>query len=490
MSIIEKQAIRGSILSYLGVGIGFLITGVLQPKLLRPEIIGVIGVVQSWAILYAALIDQGIVAATMKLFPLFKNNQKADYGYFGLLLYSLVLLSVLCIGGYLLTNDWVKHAGGVRSDLLFQYAWLIVPLAISVGAYNIIDGYLRSLKNATSGTLYKDVVQRLSQLFVLLGFWITWLEEKVFVYAYLACLILPAVLVFWRLAGMAKLSISVDWGHFDSALRRNFRGVAFFGMLAGLGGMLVIHVDRIMINDILGEASTGVYTTMFFFGYVISNPSRQLNRIAISVISDAWKENNLEKIGDVYQRSCLNQTVVALGLFLLIWLNVDNLIAFLPEGQGYEQGKFVVLLIALGQVINMATGANSSIIATSDKYKWGVLFMLLLFILVVAGNYILIPSYGIVGAAISSLLAMAIYNLVKLFFILKWYGLRPWETSMIKAIGIAAVTSLVGFVPEMGSFWVDAIIRSIIISTTYIGFSWKLGLLDGVIRLKTPTHSE
>ena len=68
------------------------------------------------------------------------------------------------------------------------------------------------------------------------------------------------------------------------------------------------------------------------------------------------------------------------------------------------------------------TGVNGSIIAMSKYYKVNLVFLVIMGGVNIFLNYLLIPEFGLTGAALATLLSMIIFNVLKyllLFFKLK-----------------------------------------------------------------------
>ena len=86
--------------------------------------------------------------------------------------------------------------------------------------------------------------------------------------------------------------------------------------------------------------NTGVYTIAFYFGTLVVIPSRPLLKISGTLIADAWKDNDLKKINNIYYKSCINQFIIGGFLFLGIWANIDNILTIL--GPDYQQSKWVI----------------------------------------------------------------------------------------------------------------------------------------------------
>jgi len=68
LGIIKEQTIKGTIINYIGIGIGFVTTAILTP-LVDSEIIGLISVIVSYSIIISNIGGLGLNGITVKLFP-------------------------------------------------------------------------------------------------------------------------------------------------------------------------------------------------------------------------------------------------------------------------------------------------------------------------------------------------------------------------------------------------------------------------------------
>ena len=118
----------------------------------------------------------------------------------------------------------------------------------------------------------------------------------------------------------------------------------------------------------------------------------------------------MKSINEIYYKSCLNQLIIGGFFFLGIWCNIDNILIIL--GDGFEAAKWVIFVISLGYLIDMSTGANGQIISTSKYYKIGLLFLVILITLSLGLMFLLIPIWGIKGAAIAIAASLLIQNLI------------------------------------------------------------------------------
>jgi O-antigen/teichoic acid export membrane protein len=118
----------------------------------------------------------------------------------------------------------------------------------------------------------------------------------------------------------------------------------------------------------------------------------------------------------------------------------------------------------------MITGLNGIITITSKKYKYDLYFMLVLVIATIVLNLLLIPIYGITGAALAAMISLVVYNLLRLVFV--WYNfkMQPFTINCLWVLLISVGTMcIVHFIPFIMNKYVSICINSAIIGIIYLG---------------------
>ena len=482
MGIIEKQGIKGSIYSYIGVVIGFITAGILMPNLLNQEEIGVLEMLVTWASIFATLATLGINSVTNRLFPYFRNPKSHHNGYFTVLSVVLVLGLALSIGLFLILKPAIISDSLDKSVLLINYIDLIIPLMIFIAVFMVVDIYYAVLYDAVKGLFLRDFLQRIFILATLLFFYFKVFDFSGLVMAYVGALSLPGVLILVSLTRDREFVFKSPRSVMTSDLSKSMLSVAVFGIVVTFGNSLIQYVDRIMINSILGVSDVGFYRVLFFYGTLVIIPLRPLSKISAVVVAQAWKDGNRDEVLSVYKKSTIDQLLIGLLVFIGIWGNIDNVLHLIPED--YADGKFVVFFIGLSNVFVMAAGVSGAIISTSPRYKVLTIFIIIFGLLVVATNFIFIKAYGIVGAAAASAISVLAYSLMRVVFLKSKYQMQPfsWRHLLIIIIGAGAyLLSLL--IPDLYdeshkylTLIVDIIARSALISVVYISLVYVFKL--------------
>ena len=469
MGIIQKQAIKGTIYSYLGVLIGFITTGLLFPRILTTDENGLLKLLISYSLIFAQFASLGFNSVTTRLFTYFRDHKKSHHGFLfiafmvGLGGFIIIIIAFFLLKPLIISNSIDKSA------LFVEYLYYIIPLIFFTLFFSILDNYYKVLYNAVRGTFLKEFLQRLLILFSVILYYFNLLNFNFFVIAYITAICLPTIFISISLILEKQFSLKPDLSYLSKEMSRTMISVSVYGILISFSGILILNIDSIMINSMIGISQTGIYAITFFFGTIILIPSRSLTKISAAVIADAWKEKNLILIKDIYYKSCLNQLIFAGLLFIGIWANINNIFKILPPE--YEPGKYVIFFIGISSLIQMASGISNIVIFNSKYYKVHTYFMLILVVLIITTNLIFIPKYGIVGAAMASALSNLVFNLLKFIFLYFKFRMQPFDQKYFIIIIAAGLSYIIGYLlPEIKNYIFDIIIRSAIIALIYGSF--------------------
>jgi O-antigen/teichoic acid export membrane protein len=224
-----------------------------------------------------------------------------------------------------------------------------------------------------------------------------------------------------------------------------------------------------MLSAMSGDAVQGVYTWYFNIAMVISVPAQALSRTTYAIVADSWKSKNMANIAEVYSKTSIVQMLIGSLLFIGIFINKDNLFA-IANNKDFTDPKYfnLFLVIGLGFLFDITGGLNTYIISTSHKYRLMTLFVIVASIFCITLNYILIPIYNGLGAAISYTLTIALLNLGSWFYIKYRFNMQPFTYKHLFVIGIAVVSYFAGhFLWKMPNVFLDIIIRSSITVVVY-----------------------
>ncbi len=476
MGVIFNQSLKSTIFSYIGVILGFVTVGILMPKFLTPEEIGVRMQIQSYALVISSVIALGIPQSIIRMFPHFKNEGNKNHGILSL---SVLITGVSAVIFYfifeLFSTDFLK-SDIINSPIFGEYFPLILPFTIATLFYNVLDNYATANKESTIGVFLKDIVLRGFILLALILFvFLDQIHFSQLIQAITYVQFIPLILILIFLSRKSALLVPSSISFPSKKLRSDYVSVSLFGWINGLSAVAIVSIDSIMLSKLIDSAAVGIYTTVFFFATLILIPFKSLGKITNSVVAEYFKNGDMEAISVLYKKSSFNPLII--GLFLLGNLTLVLPFIFNVLLVGYSEGTNVMIYIGLANLITMSSGATFIILVNSPYFRWSTIFLVGFMILLVLTNFVLIPIMGMTGAAIASLISNAIYQFVGLFFVKTKLHFWPFDKKFIRLLTITLGLWLIIFlVPDMGYPVIISILKSGLFSVIFIGYILKYNI--------------
>lgn len=179
---------------------------------------------------------------------------------------------------------------------------------------------------------------------------------------------------------------------------------------------------------------------------------------------------------ELYQKSSLNQLIIGGLVFLMVWVNIDDLFSFLKPA--YSEGKWVVLILSLSVLFNMVTGINNVIIVITKYFRYDTYASIALAVLTIVTNLTFIPLFGIEGAAFATLLSIVMYHSFKYMLIQVKLKMQPFTVNTIWAVLlIIACYAVTSQIPNLtGNLFVMILLKCAAIFVLYVGALYLTGI--------------
>ncbi len=476
MGIIKKQAIPAAIVLYLGVALGYVNLVVLFPLALDPAQIGLLRFLMNTAMLIVPFAQLGMSNILIRFHPYFEDetaHRKFLFMAFGLPFVSFLLLFTLLF----LFKAPLLALFENKSPLILEYYPVLLPLTFIMMYSGIVTSYSRTMMKVVYPNFFREFVSRLLVMVSILIFLKHLISFSQLVLLYVSSYAMVLLLLLNYTHRVKRYRFSISRSLIPVKQRKEIISFSLFSILASASSILVGTIDTIMLSAMAGLEKTGIYSVAFFIGLAIELPRRSIYQITSPLVAKAWANHDMVMLQKLYHKTSINQMIVGTLLFIGVWCNVDNIFALIPNGTIYAQGKYVVLFIGLGKLINMAAGNNSDLITNSKYFRFNFYSVGLLALLTVITNLIFIPVWGLTGAALASAFSLFIFNLSKFLFLLIKTGLQPFGFSAFKLILLGSITFLAGYYfPFMDSILLDIAIRYALIILTFIPgiYYWKV----------------
>jgi O-antigen/teichoic acid export membrane protein len=207
-------------------------------------------------------------------------------------------------------------------------------------------------------------------------------------------------------------------------------------------GMLLLTIfsnvsnflDGIILPAYLGLEVLGIYTPALVLGQMIQVPYRAISLISIPVLREAITQKDVAKLKSLNNSLGINLFLIGCFLFTLLIINSEAIFSLIPPK--YSAAKNVLLIVGAGRLLDMAFGLNSEIITYSNDYKYIVRLSGLMMTMTVILNILLIPIFGMDGAALAVSVSLIVFNLLKTYIIYRKYNFHCFSKHYITLIVI------------------------------------------------------
>lgn len=315
---------------------------------------------------------------------------------------TAVLSIVLFMGAGRIATVFSEPA---LEPVLRLFAVAVLPL----GVFYLGVAVIRGMQNARFKLMLTDVLLPVVEIILLavllgLGYGITGA-----VVAYTVAVIVAAI------GGIYFFVHRTDYAVSDGFIPGRLLG--FSWPLLAVSVMLVMHtwIDVIMLGWLQASVDVGVYeVAMALAGFLFIFLS-SLNYMFMPVISELYAAGNIDDILDVYRTA--TRWIVTLILPLLAGFFIfPTEILHVLFGSAYTVGAAALAILAIGYFADTVVGPAGMILLATGRTKRFMVALLVLVVGDVIGNLILIPPYGMTGAAVAMTAGFVAANALMLWF--------------------------------------------------------------------------
>ena len=489
MGIIARQSIRGTIVTYLGVFVGFLTTFFVLTRFLTTEEIGLARVLIDTATLFIGMAQLGTSSSIIRFFPYFKSNvesgEKRDEireSHNGFFFWTIAIPFI----GFLVFTFlyWalhvpLQHVFQEKSPLFVDYYYAVLPLAFFMLYQTIFETNSNVLMRIVVPRMVRELWLRIFLLaaYLLYAFRIVSLDGLVI----LICTSygLAAMLNITYLFLYSHISLRPNFQFVNKNLARKFLLYTLFQITAAIVTIITPTLSSFFITAQMGLSYTGIFAIATYIATMVSIPNRSLNAISNPQLAQSIKDNDRPALQRLLHQVGNNSLLVSGLILCLIWTNIDFIFAILPNGETYAIAKYAVLYLGLSQLIIATFFALLSILNYSRYYYISLLFSLILTVLSILLNNSLIPIYGMNGAAIANLIGYTVYYILLCIIVACLCKVSPFSLSQLKTtiillvlIALCAATDYL--LPQLSLYITTALKIAIWCTAAVAAIAWHI----------------
>lgn len=486
MGVVIRQSVKASLSNYLGMGLGFLSLFMLFPLYFEPEELGAIRLLLEAGAVMSGFALLGTNYSINRFFPYFRTEDKKHHGFFFWAFAMPLFGFLIVLVGLLVWKEGILSLFNKDAERLSGLFPLLLLLVLFLLFQQVSESCSANHGRIAMPNFFREVVVRVVQIAAAYAFYLGLIGFYPAVALIVGSYLLAVVANLWFLGRLTRIHLIPDLGFLreSPALRKDILRFTGFLFVGGLASLLVTKIDFLMLSSMRRLSDTAIYSIGFYLAMMVEIPKRTLLQISAPIMAGHMKENRLADAEALYRKTTLNQVLAGTILFYLIWLNIDNLYAIMPRGDYYSAGKWVVFLLGIGRLFDALGAASGTVLVNSKHYHWAFFNFGLSALVAITANYLLIPVYGITGAAIATLITITANQTAALLIVYRKTGLHPFENGKLWLLGLFLIMLL----PTLAGPWLsnpllDGLLRTPLLGGAFLYLVYAFRVSDDMNQL-------
>jgi O-antigen/teichoic acid export membrane protein len=429
---IRTQSISGTIALYMGQGLGLLNKIVLFPLVFagEEEFWGLLTLMLGLSAVLGGLSTFGFNKVIQRFIPPHPESETRVVR---------IALTGSGIGGILvLAAAWWAGPALARfssaPELFVDFGGLLLALMLGQWFFELGSALFAARYKAQYGLFANNVTVRVLQSILLIWCYLGGIDVRTFLWLNGVVYAVNHFVLFILAVQSIPKSSSVE----PIASVSGMANYAGFMVVLGIVSQAFLQLDGILVGHFLVLSQLAFLDLAKNLGSVLDLPTRALASSSLSTLSRLMKQRDYLKVGQIYSNASFVQLFLGMLMLVLVLNHIDVLIVSLPTS-GYEVLKPLFIVVALGKLVDLATGLNWAIITNSDSYRYNLWIGLVTLSAMVALEWWMIPEYGLLGAAWGMAFAYVLNNTLRLVLVWRQFGLLPWNANHRKLAPLIAV---------------------------------------------------
>jgi O-antigen/teichoic acid export membrane protein len=265
---------------------------------------------------------------------------------------------------------------------------------------------------------------------------------------------------------------------------RDLKGIMTFAIpdwIAGIMDTFRLNIQDLLIGSLHSIAGVGIFTVADQLNVIGHDFYTSINTAAKPYIAELHDRGERAELARLYQTTTKWSLTVNLPFFLTLVLFPLPILSIF--GKSFESGTLALIIMAVASLVDVGTGMCGAVLNMTGYTGLKLANNIVTLILSLAINVILIPRWGIVGAAVSTLVVTAVLNSIRIVQVYVLVKILPYNISFVKPV-VAALATFLGVYFLSQRFPIEAGFKGLfalaahlaVLFTVFVAVVWSLGL--------------
>ncbi len=208
--------------------------------------------------------------------------------------------------------------------------------------------------------------------------------------------------------------------------------------IANLAQITIQRIDIVLVAIMRGPVEAAIYTAATRFLVAGQFANSAISQAAQPRFAELFAVDDRSGANVVYRVTTAWLIVLTWPLYLLAVIYGPEVLSIF--GRSYQAGDTVMVILGLTMLLATACGQVDMVLISTGRSSWSLANGLMAVVVNVGLDVLLIPQYGITGAAIGWAAAIIVTNLVPLAQLAVSVRLHPFGRGSFIAAGLAVLS--------------------------------------------------
>ncbi|KTG07827.1 polysaccharide biosynthesis protein [Haloprofundus marisrubri] len=325
-----------------------------------------------------------------------------------------------------LTENLLDNADSVRLIQLFGLAVpFVVGMQIGVGA-------IRGHENTVYKTYVQDLLYPIGRIVLIFGLLSLGYGVVMVGYAYLVAAIAAFVLSHVLLSRLMRLR-----GQFRTHTREMLRFSAPLVISTVMSTMLT-QTDTLMLGYFRASEEAGMYSAAYTLGTGMLVVLSAFGFLYLPLASRLDSDGQRDDVGVIYQTTTKWVYIITFPAFLTFVVFPRDILRIV-FGSAYESAALALIIVSIGFFLSAAVGRDRETLSALGETNYILVGNVAGFVFNFLVNLVLIPQYGMEGAAFTSAVSMAIVHVVVCGILKLRFDITPFSNESVRTFVLLPV---------------------------------------------------
>lgn len=413
----------GSIITYINLIISTIIPLLYTPIMLRilgQEEYGLYSLSNS-VISYLSLLNFGFGSAIIRFISKFRvegEHEKIE-GITGLILSLYAIIAVIvCIIGFALTKGTGLFFGtGLTTEEIGRLKILMIIMTVST-AISFPVSILSSISVAYEKYIFRKMVDMVATIIApILNLVVLFMGYASIGLAMIGLItqIVYGFIFSWYCK--SKLNVVPRFKNMPFYMTKDILGFSVYIFAGAIIDMLYWATDKVLIGAILGTVAVAVYNIGGTFTSMLQNMSLAISGVfGTRVNMMVFEKQPVEKLSELLIRIGRLQYYIV-SLILTGYIVFGQIFIDVWAGKDYSKAYIIGLLTMIPLAVPLIQNIAYAVTSAQNKLKFRTIVYAIMAVLNVVATIIVMPKFGIIGAAVCTAIAFIVGNGI----LMNWY---------------------------------------------------------------------